>query len=102
MNDEQKARVIANCEIIAKALREGLQLQWRNTMTHTEWINDELNHATRVGPHAEYRIKPEPRTLWVNEHSYDHHTGHDSAAAARHCANADARRIAVEYREVVK
>lgn len=54
-----------------------------------------------------YRIKPEPKTVWVNEYK-DLDGGEDgwaypSEEAAKKNANAfTAVRIAVEYREVIK
>jgi hypothetical protein len=98
MNDEQKARVIANCEIIAKALREGLQLQWRRRDLAGGWKDDDGFPACHY--EYEYRIKPEPRTIWVNEYGTWLESFLDSDTARR--VGSGASRIAVEYREVVK
>ena len=49
----------------------------------------------------QYRIKPQPRTIWVNEYPNGGYAVHESIAAAKDITNSDATRIAVEYREVV-
>lgn len=101
MNDEQKARVIANCEVIAKALREGKALEWRTYDSFEDWAPS-VNLNPNVASNITYRIKPEPRTIWVNEYGDDPDAVHDSKDSAMRSAGAYATRIAVEYREVVK
>ena len=55
-----------------------------------------------IGPYDfTYRIKPQPRTIWVNEYPNGGYAVHESIAAAKDITNSDATRIAVEYREVV-
>ena len=100
MNDEQKARVIANCETMAKALREGLPLEFNNLQLGGGGWHPELYAICDVSPHLKYRIKPEPRTIWVNEYK-DHGYVHSTPEKAKQ-DSAGATRIAVEYREVVK
>jgi len=101
MNDEQKARVIANCELVLKALKGGQKIQWRERDSLQPIWHDEGSFPS-VHPSYEYRLKPEPRTIWVNEYE-DEDVAHRSAERARHAGSAcDPIRIAVEYREVTK
>lgn len=100
MTEEQKARVIANCEVIAKGLREGKQLQFRCEGDGIGWKNDQYDEFD-ASPHIEYRIKPEPRTIWVNHYLNGMWCSHESRGAA--IADSDgAIEAAIEYREVMK
>jgi hypothetical protein len=67
--------------------------EWKNACSAVEFDRGNFD----------YRIKPEPRTIWVNEYVPGYAgAAHDSEEAARHLAFPGALRIAVEYREVVK
>ena len=101
MNDEQKARVIANCEVIAKALREGKTAQFRNLSCNGQW-HDENFAMTEIGYHLEYRIKPEPRTIWVNEYNDGSCNAYFDKDETKNEPGDLISRRAVEYREVLK
>ena len=58
---------------------------------------------------AEFRIKPEPKTIWVNEYEDGSLRGHNTEQCAdRYCRNAvgdvgdDVVRAAVKYQEVTE
>ena len=52
---------------------------------------------------SEYRIKPEPKTIWVNEYKSGN-DGHpyQTKQAAINVAGSRVARVAVEYQEVIK
>lgn len=102
MNDEQKSRVIANCELVLKALKDGQKIQWRERDSLQSNWHDEGSFPS-IHPSYEYRLKPEPRTIWVNEYPDSSWLrGYPSAGRATEDAYNGATRIAVEYREVIK
>jgi hypothetical protein len=49
-----------------------------------------------------YRIKPEPKEIWVNEYSDGSNYGYDCRDNAIAAARDDAARKAVRYREVIE
>ena len=49
-----------------------------------------------------YRLKPEPKEIWVNEYPLGGVRVHDSEARARTSASPCAMRVAVRYREAVE
>lgn len=66
---------------------------------HPDWVDtdriDTRNHPSR------YRIKPEPRRIWVNEYE-SYIFGYTEQYIAEANATRNAKRIAVEYVEVIK
>ena len=60
-----------------------------------------------VNPHwdwygQDYRIKPEPKEIWVNEYLSDCSAGHPTKEGAMRAASVSAVRKAVHYREVIE
>ena len=49
-----------------------------------------------------YRIKPEPKTIWVNEYDNRGKYIYGSKRAAESMAGEDVSRIAVKYQEVIE
>jgi hypothetical protein len=49
-----------------------------------------------------YRIKPEPKEIWVNEHSHGKLYAYNTEHAAQVCTTGYAMRTAVLYREVIE
>jgi hypothetical protein len=47
-----------------------------------------------------YRIKPEPRVIWVNEDADGHIIGHYSKEWANRCVDSNTVRVAVRYVEM--
>ena len=92
-------RMIDQSRMIAEA-KVGHELQgqyrggpWEDAAGRAVWFDD---------GDLEYRLKPEPRTIWVNEYPVLPGAIHDTEDDARQRASRSATRIAVEYREVVK
>lgn len=96
MNREEAKRVIENMEII-KAYAAGAEIQARPSPTWS-WA-DTLSPDFRTG--LQYRVKPSPKEIWVNEYQ-DNCFVHESERRAQRLAERDAVRVAVHYREVIQ
>jgi hypothetical protein len=91
---KDQARMIADAKV-------GQELEFY-AQCESEW-SAQFSCVYFDNGNMDYRIKPEPRTIWVNEYVPGYAgAAHDSEEAARHLAFPGALRIAVEYREVVK
>jgi hypothetical protein len=65
-----------------------------------EWIEWTFPSFWRA--EASYRIKPEPRDIWVNEFGKDGYAVFNSQAEAKQWTGCQANRTAVHYREVIE
>ena len=85
---------------ILKAMKEGKKIQ---VYMGSEWQNSTLETGVPNFFQLTYRIKPEPREIWVN--MYDPDDGHfaysskDQALAGR---GSNAKETAVRFREVIE
>ena len=89
---------------VLRAHKEGRAIQFRDAKDAGRWF-DAGNYRWDFH-HFEYRIKPEPRTIWVNEYVNDQ-TGVSffNKDSAETCAESTQRafsRIAVKYQEVIE
>ena len=91
---------------LVQALAEGKAIQYRNAGKE-EW-RDTSNPKFKMGP-EHYRIKPEPREIWVNIYpigekgtvfTHTAHYGYDSEEEAREAAGNAALEVAVLMRTV--
>lgn len=80
-----------------QALAEGKTIQ---IFFNNEW-NDMDVVSFSADPHK-YRIKPEPRVLYVNEYTSGYHLGYSNKSQADRDAVAGYLRKAVKYIEVVE
>lgn len=51
-------------------------------------------------PASQYRIKPEPREIWVNEYPFFQHAVHSTESGARNCMRTNG--VTRRYREVIE
>ena len=82
-----------------QALTEGKVIQWKHRVGG--WIDsDELSDAF---PASGYRIKPEPREIWVNEWKPAGKVVFDSAEdAAEHAKRYGIGHVTKRYREAIE
>jgi len=92
MNKDNAAQFLP----LVQALAEGKVIQ---ELSGNTWKDIEATAFNRDP--AFYRIKPEPRRIWVNEYELDA-TVFESKEHATSAAHQSARRIAIEYREVIE
>lgn len=92
-------RMIDQARMIAEA-KVGQQLQYQFLDDGWKDVKEKAAFMFDCGNYA-YRLKPEPRTLFVNEYK-GNGEGFPSAETAVANASRCATRIAVEYREVIK
>ncbi len=83
---------------LVQALSEGKTLQ-RKTSSDSEWAD--ITECAFTFDIECYRIKPEPRRIWVNEYESDGYF-YSTKQEANEKAASNCRRIAVEYVEVIK
>lgn len=62
------------------------------------WVD--MSDMSFQSPPSYYRIKPEPKDIWVNEYKKIFSRPHMSKEDAERTAHSEATRIAVHYREV--
>ena len=82
---------------VIQAHKEGKEVEWRPTGAERWRLATPLWDFDT----CEYRIKPEPKTIWVNEYDDDGYIYNNEQNAKRSAAG-HALRVAVEYQEVVK
>jgi hypothetical protein len=72
--------------------------------THATWRVMEVEHGAEPAWNwyaSDYRVKPEPKVIWVNEYKSEHDICHGSKEGAEEDAAPSCIRVAVEYREVL-
>lgn len=86
---------------LVQALSEGKVIQIRNT-TEREWVDLDTGEIAFSSGAEQYRIKPEPREVWVNHYG-------DTAPGAMAWSNKQIAKnqagdgaIQVRYREVIE
>lgn len=79
------------------AHEDGKTIQVLNCRYEWENINDP---GWQWDEGCEYRIKPEPKVVWVNEYPHDH-TTHKTKEKAEKFAASTVVRVAVKYVEVL-
>ena len=94
MNRENAKKLLP----IITAFAEGKVIEWKNR--DGVWVAVD-SPGFSYNP-KNYRIKPEPKEIWVNEYPLGKVRAHDSEARARTSASPCAMRVAVRYREVVE
>lgn len=91
---------------VMQAFLDGKTIQTipRVSPTGTEWrviaVGEGLEPAWNWFA-SDYRVKPEPRVIWVNEYASEQAVVHDSKEMAEEDAADYAVRVAVKYREVI-
>lgn len=88
-----EARAIA---ALMLAYADGKTIQMRDGC---HW-HDRPDPEFKARPISDYRIKPEPKELWVNEYGSGRGYGFPNADTAKKDAFHTAVRVAVHYREV--
>ncbi len=85
---------------LVQALVEGKSLQYNVNRSDEapKWVDRE--DFTFDEPATEYRIKPEPREIWVNEYGIGVVTLHHTETHAREQLGASGK--TVHYREVIE
>ncbi len=79
---------------IMQAFADGKTIEYRNALERWEPIKDPLWNWTNF----DYRIKPEPKVIWVNEYPSGRcHVCHETKIDAVHAQHAGA--VAVHYIE---
>lgn len=95
---------------LLQAVAEGKTLQLASKSNPTEWrdANPEWNEGVKQGSLSmsvamyNWRIKPEPSVMWLNEHSGGGAYAYPNESKAREVANyGNYLRIAVKYQEVL-
>lgn len=84
---------------LIRALAEGKEIEVRGRNGQGWAAANKLNFS---GPPSDYRIKPEPRHVFVNEYGRAMHAYDDKALAEAFVDREVATRVAVEYVEVTK
>lgn len=83
---------------ILQAMKEGKQIQ---VYAENKWQDSALKKSVPNFFHLTYRIKPEPREIWVNVYPGGRcGEGHNSKREAEHVAAAHARTL--RFREVIE
>jgi len=88
---------------VIQAHKEGKEIQCRlkdPSLDEMGWLTkggDTFNFTDYI-----YRIKPEPKEIWVNEHRQAVDIGYSSREEAVNHAYWDAERVAVHYKEVIE
>jgi len=85
---------------VLRAHKEGRAIQFRDAKDAGRWF-DAGNYRWDFH-HFEYRIKPEPRTIWVNEYDGAAMFSYDSEYDATKFATESTGRVAVKYQEVME
>lgn len=85
---------------LVQALAEGKVIQGH--MAYSGRWEDISGDIGFDGPASDYRIKPEPREIWVNRHAdgLDGPVTYPSEESAKHCGPNSSRPI--KYREVIE
>ena len=86
---------------VMQAAEEGETIQWcKDNDLGNGWKDVDINYISWDWNHHAYRIKPQPKEIWVNE--YKNHSGfHNTKEAAIGVAGFRVIRRAVHYREVL-
>ncbi len=82
------------------ALAEGKTIQFLNT-TSKEWRDCNTMNVFGYAPEC-FRIKPEPKVIWVNEYTDGNHNAYRSKERAMNMSKNDNTRVAVKYIEVIE
>lgn len=82
------------------AHKEGISVQLRKRGS-SAWFPQETRSGLFDFIDYEYRIKPEPKTIWVNEYEH-HYAGYFSKKDANDFCADVAKRRAVKYQEVIE
>lgn len=87
---------------IIQAMADGKEIQTKIVRTDGshQWVTQHCLDFT--GKPENYRIKPEPKEIWVNEYANTGVAAHTSKDAAVRNAGVAATRKAVRYREVIE
>jgi len=83
---------------VMQASLDGAEIQVNRSSTPDIWGN--TSYLAWDWSTCDYRIKPQPQRLWVNEHKSGRAICHTSESIARDCAGPEHSRVAVEYVEV--
>lgn len=86
---------------LVQALADGKQIQVRDG--HSGWCC--IKEATFCSPPDDYRIKPEPKEIWVNEYSGRVVSLHESKSEAVSCRadSVSTQKLTIRhYREVIE
>lgn len=95
---------------LLQAVADGRTLQFDSKSYPTNWkdANPDWHDGVKQGFQSidvvsyNWRIKPEPKVLWVNEYSNHLSPGvHSTEAAAKANASHNVVRVAVKYQEVL-
>lgn len=95
---------------LLQAVADGKTLQYqKKNSSNTHWFDGSPTwHQNLIDGCGElspvlfnWRIKPEPKVIWINEYASGADAGHYSEQAAKKFAGADALRVAVKYQEVL-
>ena len=85
---------------ILQAMKAGKKIQYSNP-EREHWANY-ISMSLPNFQHFLYRIKPEPKEIWVNEYATGDPVVHSTEKDARKCALPGVHRVAVRYREVIE
>lgn len=87
---------------ILECIRDRKPVQFRERYTGNPWTDRAKGMYIGISTSLyEYRVKPEPKTIYVNE--YPGYTcSYSREDLAKSFAGADAIRVAVPYREIIE
>lgn len=83
---------------MVQALAEGKSIQWKHRTMG--WIDS--NELSDAYPASDYRIKPEPREIWVNEWADGKRIFDSHDDASLHAMQYPLVRSTTRYREVIE
>jgi len=88
---------------VLECLRDGVQLQFRERHTDNSW--EDRCMTAYVGINTclyDYRIKPEPKTLYVNEYPHGCSVYTNRSMAEDYYQEEEGLRCAVPYQEIIE
>lgn len=86
---------------LVQALAEGKVIQFNaNTWTEPHWID--VDRLLDSNPAQGYRIKPEPREIWVNHYPNGMNAGNYESRLDAYDHRANDTAVQVHYREVIE
>lgn len=95
---EEQIEVLEGRIAVMRAYLDGKQIQVRGTVF--DW--SDVTNPSFDWSKLSYRVKPEPKAVWINEYDYRRGSWHSSPEDARRCAiERGLRRVAVKYVECV-
>lgn len=94
---------------LLQAIADDRTLQFASKHAPTSWkdANPDWHDGVKQGFQSidvvsyNWRIKPEPRVIWVNEYSNSYLVSHKTEKAAKESAGSRPVSIAVKYQEVL-